>query len=160
MTQLTIVVAMAHNQVIGADNAMPWHLPADLKRFKALTLGKPMIMGRRTFDSIGRALPGRRNIVITRDADWSADGVEVAHSLDEALALVNADAEVSIIGGAQLYRQALDFVDCLMVTEIDVDVPGDTWFPVIDAAVWQEVDRQPQQDEQGLKFAFVEYRRR
>lgn len=160
MTRLTIVVAMAHDNVIGADNDMPWHLPQDLQHFKALTVGKPVIMGRRTYDSIGRALPGRRNIVITRDENWTADKVETAHSLDEALALVQDDAEASIIGGAQLYRLALDRVHCLMVTEIDLDVPGDAYFPAIDPAVWREVARQPQQNEQGQRFAFVEYQRR
>ena len=160
MTRLTILVAMARGNVIGADNVMPWHLPQDLQHFKALTLGKPVIMGRRTYDSIGRALPGRRNIVITRDENWTADKVETAHSLDDALALVRDDAEASIIGGAQLYRLSLDRVQCLMVTEIDLDVSGDAYFPAIDPIVWREVARQPQQDERGQRFAFVEYRRR
>lgn len=160
MTRLTIVVAMAHGNVIGADNDMPWHLPQDLQHFKALTVGKPVIMGRRTYDSIGRALPGRRNIVITRNENWTADNVETAHSLDEALALVRDAAEASVIGGAELYRLALDRVHCLMVTEIDLDVAGDAYFPAIDPAMWQEVARLPQQDEQGQRFAFVEYQRR
>lgn len=160
MTRLSIVVAIAHNRVIGANNTMPWHLPEDLKRFKSLTLGKPVIMGRRTYDSIGRALPGRRNIVITRDANWMADGVEVVHSLDEALMLVKNDTEASIIGGAQLYLQAMGIAQSLMVTEIDLNVPGDTYFPKIDPEVWMEVSRQSQEDERGQHFDFVEYQRR
>ena len=160
MTRLSIVVAIAHNRVIGANNTMPWHLPEDLKRFKSLTFGKPVIMGRRTYDSIGRALPGRRNIVITRDANWMADGVEVVHSLDEALVLIQNDTEASIIGGAQLYLQAMDIVQSLMVTEIDLDVAGDTFFPEINPDIWLEVSRQPQEDERGQHFDFVEYQRR
>lgn len=104
--QISLIVAMAQHRVIGRSNQMPWHLPADLRHFKSVTLGKPVIMGRKTFESIGRPLPGRRNLVITRNSDWQADGVESVNSLDAALALVGDEAEVMIIGGGQLYREA------------------------------------------------------
>lgn len=135
--KISLIVAMAQNRVIGADNAMPWHLPADLRHFKAVTLGKPVVMGRRTFESIGRPLPGRRNLVITRDPTWQADGVEVAGSLEQALAAVAGCDEVMIIGGGQLYAQALDLADCLYLTHIDLAVAGDTRFPPYEQLGWQ-----------------------
>ncbi|MCW3479791.1 dihydrofolate reductase [Neisseriaceae bacterium JH1-16] len=155
---VTLVVAMAENHVIGINNTLPWHLPEDLKHFKAVTLGKPVVMGRKTWDSIGRPLPGRRNIVVTRNADWSADGAEVAHSLDEALALAGAVEEVCVIGGAELYRQAIDGAGRLLVTEVGLTVAGDAFFPVIDRSRWQEATREAHQREDGLSYAFVEYR--
>lgn len=135
--KISLIVAMAHDRVIGADNAMPWHLPADLRHFKALTLGKPLIMGRRTFQSIGRPLPGRRNLVISRDPAWSAEGVEVCGSLESALAAVVGCDEVMIIGGGQLYAQALVLADCLYLTHIDLTVAGDTRFPPYEQLGWQ-----------------------
>jgi len=155
---ISLVVAMAENHVIGINNTLPWHLPEDLKHFKAMTLGKPVVMGRKTWDSIGRPLPGRRNIVVTRNADWSADGAEVAHSLEAALALAGDVEEICVIGGAELYRQAIDAADRLLVTEVGLTVAGDAFFPVIDRSRWQETARESNQREDGLSYAFVEYR--
>lgn len=130
---------MARDQVIGRDGAMPWHLPADLKHFKALTLGHPVIMGRRTFDSIGRALPGRTNLVISRSRPDLPAGVLVAGSLPAALAIVAPAESVMVIGGGQIYRQALDLAERLELTLIDARIDGDTWFPALDWSAWQVV---------------------
>ncbi|BAK78036.1 dihydrofolate reductase [Pseudogulbenkiania sp. NH8B] len=156
---ITLVAAMAANRVIGIDNRLPWHLPEDLKHFKAVTLGKPVIMGRKTYDSIGRPLPGRRNIVVTRQHDWSAAGVEVAHSLEAALALVAEAESACIIGGADLYRQALPLAHRLELTEIAGNYQGDAHFPDFSSGGWQEVQREAQRSEQGLDYAFVSYLR-
>lgn len=158
MTQLTIVVAMARGRVIGVDNRLPWHLSADLKHFKALTLGKPVIMGRRTYDSIGSPLPKRRNIVITRQAHWQAEGVEVVSSLSDAVRQAGDVPEISIIGGAQIFEQCIDDVDCLQVTEIEMTVAGDVFFPSFNQSDWKEIHR-AHHEEEGLHFDFVEYRR-
>jgi dihydrofolate reductase len=157
---LTLVAAMASNRVIGINNTLPWHLPEDLKHFKAVTLGKPVLMGRKTYDSIGRPLPGRRNIVITRQANWHATGVEVAHSLEQALEMAAGVAEVCLIGGAELYRQAITAADCLRLTEIAQPFDGDAYFPAFDVGAWQEESRSEHCSEQGLAYAFVDYRRR
>jgi dihydrofolate reductase len=136
---ITLVVARAQNGVIGRDGAIPWHLPADLKRFKALTMGKPMIMGRKTFESFPKPLPGRRHIVLTRNDDWSADGAEVAHSVEAALALAGDD--VSIIGGAEIYDLFLDRADRAEATVIWKDYEGDTEYR-LDQTDWAEVARE------------------
>jgi dihydrofolate reductase len=136
---ITLIVARADNGVIGLDGKMPWHLPADLKRFKALTTGKPMIMGRRTFDSLPGLLPGRRHIVLTRDTDWSAPGAEIAHDIAEALALSGQD--VSIIGGAEIYRLFLTEADRIELTEIHVTPDGDTHLPDF-GPEWHETARE------------------
>ena len=153
--RITLVAAVARNGVIGADGGMPWHLPADLRHFKAVTMGHPMVMGRRTFDSIGRALPGRRTIVVTRDRGWSAPGVDVAHSLEDALAAA-ADGDpaqpVMVVGGGEIYRQAMPLADRLEITHVDTDASGDTTFPDIDPAGWREESREP-----GDGYAFVSY---
>lgn len=138
---LSLIAAMAKDRVIGKDNAMPWHLPADLRHFKAVTLGKPVVMGRRTFESIGRPLPGRRNVVVSRNAQWLAEGVEVAASLDAALALLADCDEVMIIGGGQLYAEALPRADRLYLTYIDAQLSGDTHFPDYMPLGWQELER-------------------
>ena len=142
MTSLSLIVAMDENRLIGSDNGLPWQLPADLQFFKRTTMGKPIIMGRRTFQSIGRALPGRRNIVVTRDPGFVADGCETAPSLDAALALVRDEPEAMLIGGATLYRQAIGRADCLYLTRIHHAFSGDTWFPEFDEAEWREESRQ------------------
>lgn len=138
---ISLIVAMAHGRVIGANNQMPWHMPADLRHFKQMTLGKPVIMGRRTFESIGRPLPGRRNLVISRQQGWSSEGVECCASLEAALALTHHCDEVMIIGGGQLYREALPHADRLYLTHIDLAVEGDTWFPDYntDGYCWRQV---------------------
>lgn len=138
--RVSLVVAMAHDGVIGRDGGMPWHLPAELKRFRAITMGKPIVMGRRTHDSIGRALPGRRNIVLSRDPAYrAAEGCEVFPSLDAALAVLGDCEEVMIIGGATLYAEALPRATRLHLTEIDAELAGDTWFPALDRSQWREV---------------------
>lgn len=149
---ISLIAAVSCNGVIGRDGDMPWHLPEDLKYFKRTTMSHPMIMGRKTFDSMG-ALPGRRSIVITRQHDWSAASVETATSFDHALALVGDD-DVFVVGGAQIYQQALPFADRILLTEIDQEVDGDTWFPQLAAADWREVSRDQQDG-----FAWVTYER-
>ncbi|MCG9053226.1 dihydrofolate reductase [Laribacter hongkongensis] len=163
MTQhppLALIAARARNGVIGLDNRMPWHLPEDLAYFKRVTLGKPVVMGRKTFESIGRPLPGRLNIVVTRNPGWQAAGVQVAHSLDAALALAAATApeEIMLIGGAELYRQALPQADVLYLTEIDAEFAGDAFFPEVDLARWR-IDREEAglRDSDGLRWRFVRY---
>ncbi len=138
MTSLTLIAAVSHNRMIGRDGALPWTLPADLQRFRALTLGKTLVMGRGTFDSIGRALPGRRNIVVTRQAGWCADGAEVAGSIEQAL-LMAGDAPVMVIGGGQIYDQTIALADRLAITWVHRAVDGDTRFPPIDLRTWHRV---------------------
>ena len=139
---ISMIAAMAHDRVIGLDNQMPWHLPADLAHFKRVTLGKPVLMGRKTFESIGRPLPGRRNLVISRNPDYRADGVEVIDSVEAALALLAGSdvAELMVIGGGHLYGQLLPRADRLYLTRIDLAVEGDTRFPAFDDGQWQRVD--------------------
>ena len=139
---LSLVVAMDANRGIGVDNQLPWHLPEDLAHFKRVTLGHPIIMGRKTFESIGRPLPGRRNIVVTRNGDWRHDGVDVVHSLADAVALVGVDS-ASIIGGAQIFAEAMHVADRLIVTHIDKVYRCDTFFPAIDSAQWAAVSNEP-----------------
>ena len=160
MPILSLVAALARNRVIGTGNRLPWNLPEDLRRFKRLTLGAPVIMGRRTHDSIGRPLPGRRNIVITRQRGTAWAGCDVAHSLDEALASARDAPEAFVIGGAELYALALPRADRLYLTLIDADYPGDAWFPAFDPDAWREREREPGVSARGLAFAFVTYERR
>lgn len=159
---LALIAALARNRVIGRDNGMPWHLPEDLKHFKATTLGAPVIMGRRTFASIGRPLPGRRNIVITRDASRLAgNAVEVAPSLDAALALAGDTQRVFVIGGGEIYAQAMPLAAHLHLTEIDAEIDGDTHFPPVDPQLWRAVSREPRtHGDPPLAYAFVTYARR
>ncbi len=139
---LSIIAALSRNGVIGKDNQLPWRLPADLKHFKAVTLGKPVIMGRKTFESIGKPLPGRANIVVSRDPQFRAAGIAVAHSLDDALAQVHAAPEIMLIGGAQLYAQTLPRAQRLYLTLIGTDIDGDTHFPQYDPTEWREMARE------------------
>lgn len=164
----TIVVAVSRNGIIGRDGDLPWRLSTDLKRFKALTLGKPLIMGRKTFQSIGKPLPGRPTIVITRDEGFSVEGVRSAHSLDEAIEIAAALAEqdgkteICIVGGGEIYRQAFKISDKLEVTHVETDVAGDTSFPRIDAADWlieSELDV-PAGEKDNYATRFVTYLRR
>jgi dihydrofolate reductase len=160
-TTLTLIAAVARNGVIGQDNRLPWHLPADLKHFKALTTGHAVIMGRKTWESLPekfRPLPGRQNIVVTRNAAYRADGAVVVTSLPAALAAAAGD-EAFVIGGAELYRAALPLAARLQLTEIDADYAGDTWFPPRDPQAWRETARDAQRDEAGLGYAFVTYER-
>jgi dihydrofolate reductase len=135
---VSLIAAMAHNRVIGLNNQMPWHMPADLAHFKQVTMGKPVVMGRKTYDSIGRLLPGRRNVVISRQDKPNGFTADWVHSIDEALALLVNEPEVMIVGGADLYRQTLPLADRLYLSEFDMSVVGDTWFPDYQsAAQWQ-----------------------
>ena len=160
--RLTLIVARARNGVIGRDGALPWRLPEDLAHFKRTTMGHPIVMGRKTWESIGRPLPGRRSIVVSRQPGFEATGAEVAESLDAALALCAGAEEVFVIGGAQLYAEALPRADRLIVTEIDADFEGDTHFPATDPALWREAARehQPPTDARPFGFDFVTYLRR
>jgi dihydrofolate reductase len=139
--RINLIVAMARNRVIGIGNKMPWHLPADFAWFKRQTLGHPVIMGRKTFESIGRPLPGRQNLVVTRNASWRADGVEACASLDDALGRCRHEDDVFVIGGATLYGEALPRADRIFLTRVDATPEGDTWFPPIETADWREVER-------------------
>lgn len=166
--KIVLVVAVARNGVIGRDGDLPWRLPSDLKRFKQLTIGRPVLMGRKTWESIGRPLPGRPNIVVTRDAAFSAPGAEVVSSLDEGLAAAGCEAkalgvdEVCIIGGGQIYAQVFDRADILHVTHVEADVEGDARFPAIDPAVFEKVAEEPipQGEKDSHAMHFVTWRRK
>jgi dihydrofolate reductase len=158
--RLSLIVARARNGAIGRDNALPWHLPEDLQHFKATTLGHPILMGRRTFASIGRPLPGRRNIVLTRDPAWTHPGCEHAASLDEAVALCAGAPDAFVIGGAQVYAAALPKADRLIVTEVDLEVDGDTFFPPTDAAEWACTSRSPGVGRGGQRYSIDTWERR
>jgi dihydrofolate reductase len=163
MTQppLSILVAVARNGTIGANNTLPWRCPGDLKHFKALTMGHAIIMGRKTFESIGKPLPGRTTVVVTRNRNLKIAGCTVVHSLQEAIAACPGEQEVFIVGGAELYAQALPLVDTLHITEILMDVAGDAHFPAFDTTEWREASREAHHQEapQPLDYAFVTYRR-
>lgn len=165
--ELVLIAAVARNGVIGRGGALPWRLGADMAHFRDLTRGCPVVMGRRTWDSLSpryRPLPGRANIVVSRRAGWAADGAQAAPSLPAALRLaqlrLDASRRVFVIGGAQLYREAMPLADALELTEVQADVDGDTHFPFWDRAAFDEVQRVPQQAEQGLAFDFVTYRKK
>ena len=161
--RITIVAAVARGGVIGRDSAIPWRLPEDVAHFKTVTIGHPVVMGRRTWDSLPdrfRPLPGRRNVVVTRNPNWQAEGAEGAGSLDEALRVLVDSPQVFVIGGAELYATALPLADDMLLTEIEADVEGDTVFPAFDAAEFEEISRERLVSEAGLPFSFVTYRRR
>jgi dihydrofolate reductase len=158
---IAIIVAVAQNGVIGAANGLPWRLPDDLKRFKALSLGKPVVMGRRTFDSIGRPLPGRTNIVVSRQPALAIDGAIVARSLDEALVAAGAAPEIVVIGGAEIFRQALPRTDMIHLTRVHARVDGDVFFPELDPAKWREaaVEHHAADERHLYAFSFVTLQR-
>ena len=166
--EIVLVAAVAENGVIGAGGGMPWRLKSDLARLKALTIGKPVVMGRKTFASIGRPLPGRTNIVVTRDAGFRADGVVVTRSFTDAKAIATGDAlrrfatEIAVIGGAEIYAQWMDSADRLEITEVHARPDGDTHFPAIDKTAWEEVGRvrNPAGPNDSADFSYVTYRRR
>ena len=161
MSRLCILVAMACNRTIGLDCALPWRIPADLQRFKKLTMGHHMIMGRKTFESIGKALPGRVTVVLSRDRNLKIDGCLVAPTLEDALRCCASDPQIFVVGGAEIYALALPFADTLLLTEIQQEVAGDTWFPECDPALWLECSREIHRQEtpQALEYHFVEYHR-
>jgi len=157
MTRLYLVAAVASNGVIGKDGGMPWRLPEDLKHFKNLTLGHPVIMGRKTWQSLGKALPGRENIVVTRQPGYEAPGAAVASSLDAALALCAGESTAFVIGGGELYAAALPLAAGLVITEIQRDYEGDARFPQYDHSRWKETQRERHVAADGTKFDFVLY---
>jgi len=152
--KISLIVAMARNRAIGLGGQMPWHLSADLKRFKRLTMGYPVVMGRKTFEAIGRPLPGRDNIVISRKLDFQAPGCRVFDDIDAALSSVAEAPKVFIIGGATLYEAMLDRADELHLTSIDRDFAGDTFFPAIDEQAWREIDRDDVDDDQAVDYTY------
>lgn len=167
---IAIYVAIAENGVIGRDGGLPWRLSTDLKRFKADTMGKPIVMGRKTYEGIGRPLPGRLNIVVTRDKDWRADGIEVVHSLDEAITLARVRGrcmagaeEVCVVGGGEIYAQALQRADRLHVTHVLAKVEGDAHFPTIDPAIWRVIRSEDfpagEKDSHATRYTVYERRR-
>jgi dihydrofolate reductase len=159
-TKITLIAAMAKNRVIGLNGKMPWHCPEDLQHFKSLTLGKTIIMGRKTFDSLGRLLPQRKHIVLSRQSNWQHEGVTVVANLLDAIALCKADnQEAFVIGGGQVYQQALALADRLQLTFIDLEVAGDTVFPEWPAQDWQETQCTEHVGDNGLKYAFVTFER-
>jgi len=167
MMRLAVIVAATDNGVIGRNNALPWHLPQDLRYFKRVTMGKPIVMGRKTFESIGRPLPGRTNIVITRNPDFTAEGVRVVASLDEALrlgeeiALIDGAQELVVIGGAEIYKASIPRADRLYITEVHASIQGDAFLPEIEWACWREVGREHHgaSDANPYEYSFVVYNR-
>jgi len=159
--EITLILARAANGVIGADGRMPWHLPADLRRFKQLTMGRPMIMGRKTFDSLPAVLEGRRHIVLTRDPAWQDESAEVAHSVEQALRLANAP-QVMIMGGAEIYNLFMPMADRIELTEVALSPDGDTSMPAPDRADWQEIarDDHPADDAGRPAYSFVTFVRK
>ncbi len=159
---ISLIVAMAKNRTIGVNNTLPWRCPEDLKHFKALTMGHHMIMGRKTFESIGKPLPGRTTVVVTRDRTLKIDGCLMANSLPDAIAACANDEQVFIVGGADIYTQSLDYIDNLYITEIQQNVEGDAHFPEFNAEKWQEISREVRHQEtpQVLEYHFVTYRRK
>jgi len=155
--KISLIVAMDQKGVIGINNALPWRLSADLKYFKSVTMGRPIIMGRKTHESIGKPLPGRRNIIISRNQDYSAEDCEVCHSLAEALTLCAGEPEVVVIGGRDIFIKAIDRADRIYLTEVHADVLGDTFFPVFDRLEWREVERQkfPADEKNEYPHSFV-----
>jgi dihydrofolate reductase len=160
MTHLSIIVAIANNGVIGINNSLPWHLPEDLKRFKALTTGHHIIMGRKTYESLGRLLPGRITVIVTRNTNYKLEGALIAHSLESAVEMCKNDDEVFVIGGAELYQDSLKIADRLYITEVDLTVNGDAFFPEFDLDLWRETSREVNTSAQGLSFGYITYTRK
>lgn len=154
---ISIIVAMAENRVIGNDNSLPWHLPADLKHFKAMTMGKPMIMGRKTWESLPGKLPGRTHIVVSANSDYVAEGCILVHSLQQAIEAAGDVPEVMVVGGAMLYGEALPQADRMYLTMVETEVEGDTLFPEYDSGQWQEVAREhhPSDEKNPCAYSFV-----
>ena len=160
MQKITLIAACADNGCIGIDNTMPWYLPEDFAFFKQYTLEKPVVMGRKTWESLPKKpLPGRRNIVITRQPDYQAEGAELADSVQTALAMCADAEEIIIMGGAQIYAQAMPLATDLRITEVDLHVAGDAFFPAIDAAQWRRCTHEAHQSSKGIDYAFVHYER-
>ena len=162
MSQLSIIVAVANNSVIGLNNTLPWHLPEDLKRFKKLTMDHHIIMGRKTYESLGRLLPGRTTVIVTRNHQYNVEGAIIVHSLEEALQICQKqkDKEVFLIGGAELYEIGLSYANRIYLTEVHADFAGDAFFPKVDFASWSEISREQYGTENGLRFSYIVYERK
>ena len=160
MTHLSLIVAVAQNRVIGINNTLPWHLPEDLKRFRALTTGHHIVMGRKTYESLGRLLPERTTVIVTRNKDYKIAGALVANSLEQALEISKNDDEVFLIGGAELYVDGLKLADKLYVTEVDLNVAGDAFLPEFNLSDWVEIVREKLVSEKGVNFEYVTYQRK
>ena len=159
--RISLIAAMAKNRVIGINNTLPWHLPADLKHFKTLTMGHHILMGRKTYESIGKPLPGRTTVIITRNENYQVPGCVVVSSIQEAIASCTGDEEIFFVGGAELYGQALSHADRLYLTEIQQEYEGDASFPEYDQNQWQETSREKHMDEaSALEYHFVTYDRK
>jgi len=159
MPRLTLVVAYSDNRTIGRDNTLPWKLPGDLAHFKRTTLGSPIIMGRKTWESLGRPLPGRLNVVVSRNTQYAAQGAVVVATLADAVRACGDVADVYVIGGAQIYGQAIPLAQRLIATEVHAQVDGDAFFPELPTGQWHEVSREPQPAENGYAYDFVVYER-
>lgn len=155
--RLSLIVAMSENRVIGKDNALPWRLPEDLKRFRQFTTGHPVIMGRRSYESIGRPLPDRTNIIVTRRPGYRAPGCLVAHTIEDAMSCASGAGEIFIIGGAELYVQTLDRADRIYLTLVHADIAGDTFFPALETAAWRETarERRGADDRHAYAYSFL-----
>lgn len=160
MVCVSLIVAVAKNGVIGVDNTLPWHLPEDLKRFRALTMGHHIIMGRKTYDSLGRLLPGRTTVIVTRNKNYQVEGAVVAHSLEAAIKACGGDDEVFLIGGAELYQDGLKRANKLYLTEIDASYEGDAHFPAFNVTDWQLVEHEAHISANGLGFAYKTYQKK
>lgn len=159
MSCLSLIVAISANRVIGINNTLPWHLPEDLKRFRALTTGHHIIMGRKTYESLNRLLPGRTTVIVTRNPDYRIEGALIAHSLQEAITLCGNDEEVFLIGGAELYKDGLQLADKLYITEIKASYEGDAFFPEFELAGWELTSREAHSTPQGLDYEYLIYQR-
>jgi dihydrofolate reductase len=160
MQALSLIVAHADNRVIGHNNQLPWHLPEDLKRFKKLTMGHHIIMGRKTYESLNRLLPGRTTVIVTRDHEYKVEGAKVVHSLPEALAVAAGDEEPFLIGGAELYNLGLPYVTRLYITRVFAHVGGDAFFPELDMGDWELVSEEANTSGNGLHYSDMVYQRR
>jgi dihydrofolate reductase len=160
MMSLSVIVALAKNRVIGLNNTLPWHLPEDLKRFKQLTMGHHIIMGRKTYESLGRLLPGRQTVIVTRNPNYKVDGAIVVHSLEQAISVSSADSEAFLIGGAELYQQSLPLAKRLYLTMIDAEFEGDAYFPEIELDHWDLLEQQDLISQQGWAFHYLSYQRK
>lgn len=159
MQNLSMIVAMANKRVIGINNTLPWHLSEDLKRFKALTMGHHIIMGRKTYESLGRLLPGRTTVIVTHNPNYHVEGALIAHSMKEALALVEEDEQPFLIGGAALYQAGLAYADQIYLTEVHADFAGDAFLPEFDLTAWETLSREKFTSEKGIPYSYVHYQR-
>lgn len=160
MNNISLIVAVSSNHVIGKDNTLPWHLPEDLKRFRALTTGHHIIMGRKTYESLGRLLPDRTTVIVTRNPTFKVEGAVVVHSLPEAIQACAGDTEAFIIGGAELYQQGLQYAQKLYLTQVETVVEGDAFFPPMDENIWQEIAREAHVSVKGFAFHYLTYVRK